>query len=163
LARLGREEGATPFMVLLAGFKTWLYRFTGQDDIVLGTPIAGRNQAELEGLIGCFSNTLVLRTNLAGAPTFCELVRRVREELLEAFSNQDVPFEKLVEELKPKRAIYRTPLFQINFRLVTAPQPPPTISELTLEILEIDNGMSKFDLSVEFHLDAHGLAGYFEY
>jgi amino acid adenylation domain-containing protein len=115
LRQLGRHEGVTPFMTMLAGFKAMLARFTGATDIALGTPVANRNHVELEPIVGFFANTLVLRTNLDGDPTFRELLRRVREVSLGAYAHQDMPFEKLVEDLKPDRKLGQNPLFQISF------------------------------------------------
>lgn len=115
LRQLGRSEGATLFMTLLAGFKALLARYTGEEDIVVGTPVANRNHVELEALVGFFANTLVLRTDLAGDPTFRQLLERVRETSLGAYAHQDMPFEKLVEELQPERKLGRNPLFQISF------------------------------------------------
>jgi GNAT superfamily N-acetyltransferase len=163
LAALGRGEGATLFMALLAGFKALLFRWTGQDDVAVGTPVAGRDWPVVEQLIGCFSNTLVLRTSLAEGPTFRELLRRVRETALGAFAHPEVPFEKLVEELRPRRVANETPLFQVNFRLLTAPQPPPRLSGLDLTFLEIDNHLAKFDLAFELCARPDGLGGYVEY
>jgi amino acid adenylation domain-containing protein len=115
LRQLSRREGVTPFMTMLAGFKAVLARCTGTTDIVLGTPVANRNHLELESIVGFFANTLVLRTNLDGDPTFRELLRRVREVSLSAYAHQDMPFEKLVEDLKPDRKLGQNPLFQISF------------------------------------------------
>ncbi|MDX6614894.1 MAG: hypothetical protein QOD75_4080, partial [Blastocatellia bacterium] len=113
LTAVGQSEGGTLFMTLLAAFQNLLARYTGQEDIVVGTPIAGRNRAETEGLIGYFINTLVLRTDLSGNPSFRELVRRVRDVSLGAYAHQDLPFERLVEELQPERSLTQPPLFQV--------------------------------------------------
>jgi hypothetical protein len=121
LKALSLREEVTLFMMLLAGFKTLLYRYTGQGDIIVGSPIANRNRVEIEGLIGFFVNTLVLRTDLSENPTFRQLLRRVREVCLEAYAHQDLPFEKLVEELQPERNLGYSPLFQVMFILQNAP------------------------------------------
>ena len=115
LRALGREEGATPFMTHLAAFQVLLYRYTGQEDILVGTPIANRNWAEIEGLIGFFVNTLVLRGKLTGNPTFREFLGQVREVCLGAYDHQDLPFERLVQELQPERSMSRSPVFQVAF------------------------------------------------
>jgi amino acid adenylation domain-containing protein len=115
LRQLGRREGATLYMVLLAVFQTLLHRYTGQEDIVVGSPIAGRNRAETEPLVGFFLNTLALRVSFAGRPTFVDVLHRVREAALGAYSHQDLPFEKLVEELNPRRDMSRAPLLQALF------------------------------------------------
>ena len=120
LKLLSDQQGVTLFMTLLAGFEILLYRYTGQTDISVGSAIANRSRQELEPLIGFFVNTLVLRTDFAGNPSFSDLLRRVGEATLGAFSNQDVPFEKLVEELRPPRDLSRSPLFQIEFILQAA-------------------------------------------
>ena len=122
LKELGQREGATLFMTMLASFHLLLSRYTGQNDVAVGTPIAGRRWAETEDLIGFFVNTLVLRTAVSGSESFRELLAQVREKTLEAYAHQDVPFEKLVEELHPERDLTRTPLFQVMFVLQNAPQ-----------------------------------------
>ncbi|HKN84164.1 MAG TPA: amino acid adenylation domain-containing protein, partial [Pyrinomonadaceae bacterium] len=147
LKELSREENATLFMTLLAGFKALLYRYTGQTDIVVGTPVAGRNQAETEKLIGFFVNTLVLRTDVSDEPNFRELVRRVQEVALGAFAHQELPFEKLVEELKPERSLSYTPLFQVVFAFQSVSTPPPALQGLRLTAPYIENTTAKFDLT----------------
>jgi non-ribosomal peptide synthetase component F len=112
----------TLFMVLLAGWQTLLSRYSGQSDVVVGTPIANRNRMETEGLIGFFVNTLALRADLRGRPSFRELLRQVREVTLGAYAHQDVPFEKLVEELQPERRSRASPIFQVSFALQNAPE-----------------------------------------
>ena len=121
LAQLGRPEGATLFMMLLAAFQPLLGRYSGQEDLAVGCPVAGRSRPELEGLIGFFVNTLVLRADLSGNPTFRELLRRVREDCLGAYAHQELPFAKLVEELRPERSSTRTPFFRVMFQLAIFP------------------------------------------
>ena len=137
IAKLSREEGTTLFMTLLAGFQTLLFRYSGQEDIVVGSPVAGRSMLETEELIGSFVNTLALRADFAGKPSFREFLGRVRTTTLGAFSNQDVPFEKLVEELKPERKANLTPLFQAMFALQNTPASEMAIEGLTLTPLRI--------------------------
>jgi amino acid adenylation domain-containing protein len=150
LEALSHTEGVTLFMTLLAAFKTLLYRYTQQEDIVVGTPIANRNRIEIEGLIGFFVNSLVLRTDLSGNPTFRELLNRVRDMTLEAYAHQDLPFEKLVEELHCNRDLSRHPLFQIVFSLQNTPIEALELPGLTLSVFEFDSQTAKLDL--EFHL-----------
>ncbi|MFE1748578.1 amino acid adenylation domain-containing protein [Coleofasciculus sp. H7-2] len=150
LEALSQRQGVTLFMTLLATFQTLLYRYTQQSDIVVGSPIANRNRREIEGLIGFFVNSLVLRTNLSGNPTFLELLGRVREVALGAYAHQDLPFEKLVEELHPERNLSQHPLFQVAFSLQNTPIEALELPGLTLSQLEFDNPSAKFDL--EFHL-----------
>ena len=121
LRDLSRRHGATLFMTLLAAFDLLLCRYAGQEQVLVGTPIANRNRSEIEGLIGFFVNTLVLRGDVRGNPSFSELLRRVRETALSAYAHQDLPFEKLVEELQPERDMSRSPLFQVMFVLQNAP------------------------------------------
>src|SRR5215213_792412 len=148
LKTLSQREGVTLFMTLLAAFKVLLYRYTGQADIVVGSPIAGRTRAEVENLIGFFVNTLVLRTDLSGGPSFRELLGRVRETALGAYAHQDVPFEKLVEELQPERDLSRSPLFQVMFALQNAPREELQLKDLKLSFIKSANEVAKFDLSL---------------
>jgi aspartate racemase len=138
----------TLFMTLLAAFQTLLHRYTGQDDILVGSPIAGRTRTETEALIGFFVNTLVLRTSLHGNPSFRELLGRVREVALGAYAHQDLPFEKLVEELQPERRLNHSPLFQVMFALQSVPRYSLELSGLSLQTLAVDNGTAKFDLTL---------------
>jgi amino acid adenylation domain-containing protein len=163
IGKLSRQEGATLFMTLLAAFQTLLFRYSGQEDIVVGSPVAGRSMLETESLIGAFVNTLALRADLAGAPTFREFLGRVRTATLAAFSNQDVPFEKLVEELNPERKGNRTPLFQTMFVLQNSPAPNLAVEGLTLTPLKISDAKSKFDLTLEAEEGPEGLRVVFEY
>ena len=146
LETLSQQNGTTLFMTLLAAFQVLLHRYTGQTDVAVGSPIANRNRSELEGLIGFFVNSLVLRTNLAGNPTFRALLRHVQTITLAAYAHQDVPFEKLVEALQPARDFSRNPLFQVVFALQNAPIAPLQLSDLTLSSLEYELGTTRFDL-----------------
>jgi amino acid adenylation domain-containing protein len=163
LKTLSQRHGVTLFMTLLATFQTLLHRYTGQDDITVGSLIANRNRVECEGLIGFFVNTLVLRTDLSGQPRFRELLTRVREVTLAAYEHQDVPYEKLLEELRLPRDLSRTPLFQVLCVLHNTPQQAVELSGLTVEPLEIDPGTARFDLTLEFWDTPEGLRGRFEY
>jgi amino acid adenylation domain-containing protein len=163
---LSHAEGATLFMTLLAAFKILLYRYSGQDDISVGTPIAGRNRPEIEGLIGFFVNTLVLRSDLSavgGAPSFRELLRRVRLTALGAFDNQDVPFEMLVDRLEPQRDMSHTPLFQVMFTLQDAPIETLQMPGLTFSPVNADSGTAKFDLLLTVAERKDGFKCAFEY
>jgi amino acid adenylation domain-containing protein len=148
LKALSRDCGCTLFMTLLAAFKTLLYRYTGLEDITVGTPIAGRNLGEIEGLIGFFLNTLALRTQLSGNPTFQELLKRVRLVTLGAYAHQDLPFEKLVEELQPERSLNRHPLFDIMLNFYTAPGQSCQLPGLTLSFQELSELESKFSMTL---------------
>ncbi len=163
LKNLSQQEGSTLFMTLLAAFKTLLYRYTGNNDIVIGSPIANRNHREIEGLIGFFVNTLVLRTDFSGNPSFRELLRRLREVALGAYAHQDVPFEKLVEKLQPQRNLSHTPLFQVMFVLQNAHSLEIELPGLTLSTLESDSGTAKFDLTLYMAETASGMIGSVEY
>jgi len=163
LEALGRREGATLFMVLLAGFQALLARLSGQDDLAVGSPIAGRNRIETEGLIGFFVNTLVLRGNLAGTPTFRELLGRVRETALAAYLHQDVPFEKLVEELAPERSLAHSPLFQVMLVLQNAPVASLEIEGLRLRPVSVETTTARLDLTVSLEEHGGGILGMVEY
>ncbi|HXM36048.1 MAG TPA: condensation domain-containing protein, partial [Pyrinomonadaceae bacterium] len=147
LRELSRAEGVTLFMTMLAAFDVLLWRYSGQDDLTVGTPIAGRNRSELESLIGFFANTLPLRANLGDNPSFRALLGRVREIALEAYAHQDVPFDRLVDELRPERSLAHTPLFQVIFAFENTPQ-PFEFPGLNMKWLEVDRGTSRCDLSL---------------
>jgi microcystin synthetase protein McyA len=163
LNQLSQQQGSTLFMTLLAAFQTLLYRYTGSEDIAIGSPIGNRNRVEVESLIGLFVNILVLRTNLAGNPTFEELLTNVRSVALSAYAHQDLPFEMLVEELQPQRNLSHTPLFQVMFVLQNAPMSALELPSLTLSYLPIDNGTAKFDLTLDMTETVEGILGTFEY
>ena len=148
LRALGRSEGATLYITLLAAFQVLLHRYSSQEDIAVGSPIAGRTQPELEGLIGFFVNTLVLRGDLSGEPAFRELLRRIRRTAIEAYTHQDVPFEKLVSVAHPDRDSSRAPLFQVMFALQNVPPAELHAPELLLTPLELSSTTSKFDLTL---------------
>ncbi|HZL93732.1 MAG TPA: condensation domain-containing protein, partial [Vicinamibacterales bacterium] len=161
LRALSQGEGATLFMTLLAGFQLLLARYTGQEDIVVGVPIVNRNRSELEGLIGFFVNTLAMRTRLTGDPTVRALLARVRSMALDAYAHQDLPFEKLVEELHPRRDLARNPVFQVVFQLVNTPGAgPATQIDRTATV---ERSTAKFDLTVHLGELASGLYARFEY
>ena len=163
LVSLSREEGVTPFMTLLAAFQTLLYRYTGMDDIIVGSPIAGRTRIETEELIGLFVNTLVVRGDLSGNPTFRELLKRVRETAVEAYANQDVPFEKLVEMIRPERSLSRTPLFQVMCVLQAPSIDNLELGSLTISPPELDSETAKFDLTLSMVERPEGLNALFNY
>ena len=148
LQELSRRESVTLFMTLLAAFEALLSRYTGQEDIVVGIPIANRGRPEIEGLIGFFANTLALRSDLSGNPTFREVLGRVREVALGAYAHQDLPFEKLVEELRPERSLGRNPLFQVMMSFQSAAPGPPALRGLTLDLVPVETKTSKFDLAL---------------
>lgn len=163
LEALSQREGATLFMTLLAAFQVLLHRHTGQTDLLIGTPVAGRHRPETEALLGLFINTLVLRGDLSGAPTFRELLGRVRATVLDALAHEEVPFEKLVEVLAPERSLDRAPLFQVMFVHERAPLAPVHWPGLRLEQLELDSGTAKFDLTLYVVERADGLTLRAEY
>jgi acyl carrier protein len=148
LKALSRQEGVTLFMTLLSGFQMLLYRYTGSVDISVGTPIAGRNRVETEGLIGFFMNILVLRTDLSKNPTFRQLLGRVQEVCLDAYAHQDLPFEKLVAELRPNRSLSHSPFFQVLFNYQSAPSKGLEFEGLSAKVMDMETGGAKFDLSL---------------
>jgi amino acid adenylation domain-containing protein/non-ribosomal peptide synthase protein (TIGR01720 family) len=166
LKTLSREKGATLFMTLLAAFKTLLFRYSQQEDIVVGTPIANRNRIEIEGLIGVFVNTIVLRADLSGNPSFGQLLERVREVCLGAYAHQELPFEKLLDELQPERDLSHTPLFQVMFTLDSATNASVSTGEaegLRPTPLEVEHITAKFELTLAVAETARGLTATFEY
>jgi hypothetical protein len=163
LLELGRPQGVTFFMATLAAFATLLYRHTGDDDIVIGSPIANRNDVQLQRVLGFFSNTIALRLGLGGNPTFREVLARARDTALGAYAHQELPFEKAVEALAPRRDPSYNPLFQVNFRAQATARPRLELSGLECEQIHVDIGFSRFDLSLELELREHSLEGYFEY
>lgn len=163
LKELSHREGATLFMMFVAAFKVLLYRYTGQEDISIGTPIANRSRHEMEGLIGFFINTLVLRTKVAGNLRFRELLSQVREVSLGAYAHQELPFEKLVEELQPNRDLSRTPFFQVMLVLQNAPRSVLDIPGLEVESFNVESESAKFDLTLELEDTEQTLAGKIEY
>jgi amino acid adenylation domain-containing protein len=163
LKELSRREAVTLFMTLLAGFKLLLHRYTAQDDIVVGSPIANRNHVETENLIGCFINTLALRTNLGGNPTFRELLGRVREVTFDAYAHQDLAFELLVSRLQPKRKANTTPLFQVWFTLDNTPTAQFNLPGLQISQVYSGSEVSQFDLTLTMSETSDGLAGLLNY
>lgn len=148
LRDLSRRQGTTLFMTLLAGFETLLARYTGQDDVLVGTPIAGRTLLETEEIIGFFVNTLVLRVDFSGDPTFPELLERVRETALGAYAHQDLPFERLVEVLQPERTVSHSPLFQVMFALENPPETPLEFPGMRIAPIAADTQTAKFELTL---------------
>ncbi|WP_414620769.1 amino acid adenylation domain-containing protein [Calothrix sp. CCY 0018] len=163
LKDLNRQQGVTLFMTLLTAFKILLYRYTGQTDIIVGSPIANRSRAEIEQLIGFFVNVLVLRTELSDELSFQELLTRVKSTALEAYVHQDLPFEKLVEELQPNRDLSYNPLFQVMFVLQNVPIPNLDLPEISVSYEEGHNGTSKFDLTLFMEDSQQGLVATCEY
>lgn len=163
LKALCQKEGVTLFMLLLTAFQVLLFRYTQQDDIVIGTPIANRTQTEVEGLIGLFANTLVLRTSLSGNPRFYELLQRTRTVALEAYAHQDLPFEQLVDSLELERDLSRNPLFQVMFVLQNTPIQAPRLPGLVFDLLQVENETTKFDLWLSLIEGPNGLGGSIEY
>ena len=163
LRELSCGEQVTLFMTLLAAFKTLLYRYTGQEDISVGVPTAGRNRVETEPLVGVFINTLVLRTDLSGDPSFRELLRRTRNAAVEAYRHQDLPFEKLIEVSRVERDLSRHPLFDVMFQQRSLPKLPVTMPGLEIDSIDLDIGTAKFDLTLEIVDRSDALECRFEY
>ncbi|HEU4323903.1 MAG TPA: condensation domain-containing protein, partial [Roseiflexaceae bacterium] len=163
LQKLSQGEGASLFMTLLAAFQLLLARWSGQDDIVVGTPIANRTRAEIEPLIGFFINTLVLRTTLAGNPSFRELLGQVRHTTLDAYDHQDLPFERLVEEIKPPRDLSRSPLFQVMMVLQNVPSSAIDLPGLTMRPQDVDRAAVKFELELMLFEQQGQLVGHIGY
>ena len=160
---LGRRQGATPFMTLLAGFQILLQRYSGQNDIAVGTDFANRNRAEIESLIGFFINQMVMRTDLSGDPTFYELLAQVRQTVLNAYLNQDLPFEKLVEELRPERSLSHSPLFQVKLVYQNTLSAALELQGLTVSPIAIEAAKANFDITLVMMDTARGLLGSVEY
>ncbi|BCY09675.1 non-ribosomal peptide synthetase [Actinoplanes sp. L3-i22] len=160
---LARAEQATSFMVMLAAFQVLLHRYTGQDDIAVGTPVANRNRPEVQNVLGLFVNSLVLRTDLSGEPTFREALARVRRVVLDAFAHQEVPFEVVVSELRPERAPGHNPLFRVHFQLLSDDGPADDGRVLLGEPLGSDVDTAKFDLALDLWEFTGGCAGHLEY
>ena len=163
LRALSRATGATLFMTLEAAFAAVLARYGDQEDIVIGTPIANRHRAEIEPLIGFFVNTLVLRTDLSGQPSFRELVGRVRRAALDAYAHQDLPFERLVDELQPERDLSRNPIFQVMFALHNTPHREQVLPGLTIVDLAAERISAQFDLVLDVWETPGGLKAVLEY
>ncbi len=158
-----QQEGVSLFMLVLAAFEVLLYRYTGQADMLIGIPVANRTRHELEGLIGFFVNTLALRGNLSGAPTFREVLKQVRQRTLEAYEHQDLPFERLVEALQPERDLSRNPLFQVMCAFQDTTGTTFSLPGITATVQVLDNRTALFDLSLDIEVTSTGLHGSFEY
>ncbi len=163
LEALAQSEGATLFMALLAGLQTLFYRYTNQEDFCIGTPVANRDRPETAGLIGFLLNTLVLRADLTGKPSFRALLERARETALQAYAHQELPFEMLVEALQPTRDMSRSPFFQVMFDLQEAPLQSLSLPGIALKPLRVDGGTAKFDLAFSMEYGPTGLSGYLNY
>lgn len=166
LKNLGQSAGSTLFMTLFSAFQVLLYRYSGQDDLVIGTPIANRTHAEIEGIIGFFVNTLALRTSLAGNPSFLDVLQRVRRTVLDAFAYQDLPFEQVVEAIQPERDLARSPLIQAMFSIqldTHADQETVDLAPLEVSLLPIEQYTAKFDLTMTLSRKEQGLEAEFEY
>ena len=163
ISSLAREEGVTPYMLLLGVFGTLLYRVTGRDDILLGGPFANRSRPEFEQLVGYFANTLVVRLRLAGNPDFRELLTRAREATLEVLDHQELSFEAIVEAVRPPREVAANPLFQVNFRVRVDAAPTLELAGTTTQRIPLDLGLARFDLALELHVHQDGVLAQFNY
>ena len=163
MKRLTREEGATLFMSLLAAFEVLLFRYSGQQQICIGTPIANRTRPEVEKLIGFFVNTLVMKADLTARPSFRDLLRRVKHSALGAYTHQDLPFERLVEELEPDRSLSHTPIFQVMFALQNAPRGELALEGVTLRGIGLETGIAHFDLMLSMTDEGEAVYGGIEY
>jgi len=163
LTEIGARGEATLYQVLLTAFNVMLYRYTGQEDVLVGAPIANRNRSEVEGLIGFLANTVVFRSDLSGEPTFRDLLTRVRNMARGVYANQDLPFVKLVEAVQPDRSMANTPLFQVFFVLQNAPMPAMELPGLKLSLMEMESATAKFDISLYIMEEGDGTIGMFEY
>lgn len=163
LKTLSRNESATLFMTLLAAFQTLLFRYSGQEDVVVGSPVAGRTMFETENLIGAFVNTLVFRADMSGDPSFRETLARVRQTVMGAFCHQDLPFEKLVEELNPERKANRSPLFQVMFSFQNMPEPELAANGTKFKTIKVPSDAAKFDLTLEVDESPNEILISFEY
>ena len=163
LQALAEKERVTLYMVFLAAFSTMLHRYSGQEDIIVGSPIAGRTKVETESLIGFFVNTLALRNDLSENPTFRQLLGRVRETALEAYANQDIPFDRLIEEVQPERGPGHSPLLKVVLNVRSVPRRPVTIPGLKFTRLELDSGTARFDLDLTIVREGRGTSHYLDY
>ncbi len=163
LAALAQREGATLFMALLAAVASLLGRYAGEDDVVIGSPVANRTRPELEGVVGLFANTLAIRADLSGDPSFRELLRRVRDAVFDDFAHQDLPFEKIVEDMRVERSLSYNPVYQVLFVLQNAPRVHGALAGLEIRPLETDHRKSKLDLALSLMEDERGIRGGWEY
>ncbi|WP_346836056.1 amino acid adenylation domain-containing protein [Paenibacillus polymyxa] len=162
VSSVARATGSTPFMVLLSSLNVLLARYSNQDDVVIGSPVTSRPLKEVENTIGCFLNTIVFRNDLAGNPTFAELIQRVQKSTLEAYNHQDIPFEALVDKLDVKRDVSKNPLFQLMFMFQNAPN-EDELPDLTIERLQTENKSAMLDLSISMQEQREGMSALFEY
>jgi non-ribosomal peptide synthetase component F len=163
LQTFSQRQEVTLFMLLLAAFQLLLLRYSGQQDIVVGTPIANRQQIELEALIGCFVNTLVLRVQIGNSDTVGDLLQKVKRTALSAYEHQDLPFEQIVEALQPERSLAHSPLFQVMFVLQNESIVLPELPNIILTSLQVETTSAKFDLTLSMEETSQGLIGYWEY